>query len=297
MINVMLELRSKRFQSGEPVKARLKSAVVQYADVSPFQLANDASSMRYAPQLHGGNKKSGSKKKKNVSSKSKNNNNAQSKVARGGKDQHASDSPHGNGNNVHKQKSKKSGSPRQDSRSKHTKGSKQTPPTLGEDQFPALPSDDLMNKNKVEVEKLPEQGLEDDDREARRSSDSASTATTTSSSSSSKNTGSSQHAIGGYAAALLKPAPPVSATTIEGPKLVSRTETNVVKKMDQNNFEKKPLRSNDRSLQNRSKERNMNENSDEPVIKAQPLAWGGGRSFADVLRKEAWAASACQQSA
>ena len=44
MVNVMFELMAKKFASGEPVKARLKSGVVMSSDNT------DPNSMMYAPQ-------------------------------------------------------------------------------------------------------------------------------------------------------------------------------------------------------------------------------------------------------
>ena len=299
----MLELRSKTFASGEPVKARLKSAVVLNADVSPvtFPLAN-ATSALYAPLVHGGNKKSShSRKKKNSANNKNKNSNAQGKASKGGKEEHDGngDSSPRNSNivsSIHKPRVKKGVSPRQEPGSKHTKGSKQIAPTLGEDHFPALPSDDLMKMNKVEVEKLPEESMEDSDTKARRSSDSASTATTSSSSSSSKNNGSGQHSLGGYAAALLKPAPLVKATMTEKPMPLSHVETSLTKKMA-NNYGEKKVQSNQRSITSVPSTQNKQEKAAEPMMKVQAPSWGGGRSFADVLRKESTSASAYQQSA
>jgi len=306
MVNVMLELRSKTFASGEPVKARLKSAVMLNADISPvtFPLANGASPL-YAPLVHGGTKKTSnsSRKKKNSTNNKSKNSNAQNKVIKGGKEDQdgngdSSRSINGNVRSIQKPKGKKSGSPRQEPGSKQSKGPKQAAPTLGEDHFPALPSDDIMNKNKVEVEKLPEESLEDNNaKEARRSSDSASTATTSSSSSSSKNTGSGQPSLGGYAAALLKPAPLVKETTTEKPMSLSNTAPSVAKKVSNTNGEKN-VQSNQRGIQGTPSIQNKKENTTEPMMrKVQAPSWGGGRSFADVLRKESSAASAHQQSA
>ena len=304
MVNVMLELRSKTFVSGEPVKARLKSAVVLNADVSPvtFPLANGGASTLYAPLVQGGTKKSsnGNRKKKNSANNKSKNSNTQNKASKGGKedqDGNGDSSRRINSNVSSILKGKKNGSPRQETGSKQTKGSKQAAPTLGEDHFPALPSDDMMNKNKVEVEKLPEESMDSDTKEARRSSDSASTATTSSSSSSSKNTGSGQQSLGGYAAALLKPAPLVTATPTEKPKSLSNTAPSLAKKMANTNGDKM-VQSNQKSIQGTPSKQNKHENAAaEPMKKVQAPVWGGGRSFADVLRKEASAALVHQQSA
>jgi hypothetical protein len=292
MVNVMLELRGKSFESGEPVKARLKSAVLLNPDVSPFtfQLGNVGASLLY-PNPHGGSKRS-SKKKKNASSKSKNNSNTQIMIAKGGKQQND-----GNGDGSRRdasndiagrrQRSRKGGLPEQGSQSKGTRVSKQAPPTLGEDHFPALPSDDLMNKNKVEVEKLPEQSLEDHGMKTRRSSDSASTATTTSSSSSSKNVSSGLHSIGGYAAALLKPAQPGKVAATHEPMPANRTSTKTGKKVESNSKEKYGGPSHEISVENRAEKLNMTEKASDEAVLAQPPCWGSGRSFADVLRNDA----------
>jgi len=297
MVNVMLQLRSKKFQSGEPVKARLKSAVVANADASPVVLPfTNTGPLLFGAQLYGGNKKGSNKKKKSAGNKGKNGN---GKTAKSGKEQHdvSGDHPHqnvDNGSNVQKSKGKKNASTKQEQRSKSSKGSKQVPPSLGEDQFPALQSDDLMNKNMVEVEKLPEHGLGEDEKKAIRSSDSASTATT--SSSSSKNTGTSQPSMGGYAAALLKPAPPAVKVQIpEESKTVTKTETGVGKKQEKTSVDKNVVRPKERSTSTKpSKQQSM----EEPIVnRTQVPSWGGGRSFADVLRKEAAAVTTCEQSA
>jgi len=64
MINVMFELRSKVFPSGETVKARLKSAVAMNTDVSPvnYRYPNTEAPMLYAPQLGNSRQQTGNKK-------------------------------------------------------------------------------------------------------------------------------------------------------------------------------------------------------------------------------------------
>jgi len=309
MIHVMFELRSKKFPSGESVKARLKSAVVVTSDFSPsnIRFTRTDAAMPFAPQIQGGNKKMGQgsntgKKRKNNASKNKNNNStapSQNKNTKGGKNGTGSQRRNNNNNpanNGQKQNNRKQGA-KQDDRSK---APQQAPPSLGEDHFPSLCTDDILNKNKIEVEKLPEQRPEDEMDKARTSSDSASTATTTSSSSSSKNHQSSQQLVGGYAAALLKAAPPVPPKPVVEQKEESSRQVPMAEKKD-------GKKSNDQKTSGQSKEKgsvvrkdsgkkNVNQKAAEskatPVASliVQPPSWGGGRSFADVLRKEAAAA-------
>mmetsp|Transcript_65834 Transcript_65834/g.189814 ORF Transcript_65834/g.189814 Transcript_65834/m.189814 type:complete len:517 (+) Transcript_65834:82-1632(+) len=280
MIHVMFTLRTKKFPSGEAVKARLKSAVVATPDVSPvnYRYVNTEAPALFAPQLQAGTKKAGSKKKNN-GSKGKNGNAQNGKTKNNGNAQRR--------NNASATK-KQNGNKKNPSRADGKNATPQNPPTLGEDQFPSLPSDDVVNKNKVQVEKVPEQRPEDDMEKARTSSDSASTATTSSSSSSSKNP---TQVVGGYAAALLKAAPPAKPADKKA-KEDSSTPSQKTKK----STEPKTTISKDKTRQEKGRKGPKKENDQaNAAVNVQPPSWGGGRSFADILRKEAAASTATEQ--
>jgi hypothetical protein len=278
----MFELRKMKFASGEPVNARLKSGVVMNSDIPcfvPMYPPQSSSPNRYYNT--GGRK---NKKKKNSPNKSRtNNNNAQNKTGKvksnnnngtrrnnGGKQKKA--------NGLERPPLQKQEGPSSPNASKEKAPSQQVPPpTLGEEQFPALPTEEsTINSTKVEVEKVPEHRPEDDLsyeelEKNRANSDSASTATTTSSSSS------KQQAMGGYAAALLKTAPP-KTQTMEKEKRPTKADK-IEKKTESKGKESKfalPKEESTKAVE-----------TFEPVpVSVQPPSWGGGRSFADVLRKE-----------
>lgn len=323
MIHVMFTLRTKKFApSGESVKARLKSAVVMNTDVSPpVNYGYTSADASLAPQLppggphpHGGNKKmehAGKRKKNNPNGSSKGKNiNVPNKNAKGVKNSGSSNigasTQRRNNNNGTRQSNKKAPASRQDGKENGSKAPAQSPPTLGEDHFPSLPTDDLVNnKNKIEVEKVPDHRPEDDDEmeKARGGSDSASTATTTSSSSSSKNASTSHHQPIGYAAALLKAAPPMKPKPTEekakdfSPSGVKGGSNNInsrsgSEKKAPSNPKIKTARKSDARSNSDEKASNGQHTSPSPVSVQTP-SWGGGRSFADVLRiKEASAAVA-----
>lgn len=288
MVNVMLELRKMKFTSGEPVKARLKFGAVMNSDAPAFVPGQQ---MVYAPQspspnryLNSNGSRKNKKKKNNLkprtnvtSNQNKNgkgntNTNSRSRRSNGGKQKRT------NGQDQSKQNT-----------SKDKGRSQQLPaPALGEDHFPALPSEDtLANSTKIELEKVPEQRPEDDfELEKNRAhSDSASTATTTSSSSSSKQTP-QQQAIGGYAAALLRAAPP--KLQIESENRSTKSEKKNEKKNNGKKKESEPSQPKQTGL-------NLPEEVESSPLLVQPPSWGGGRSFADILRKEAAAAVAAPQ--
>lgn len=297
MINVMFELRSKKFPSGESVKARLKTALAMNADVSPvnFRFAQPDTPMLYAPQLQGnlaqhGNRRGNSRKKKNA-------NNASSKAKTDGVNKNGklaqsnyTNLRHRNNNfsDGTKQSNKKNRAKRQDGQGSG-KILPRAPPSWGEGEFPSLSSDDMNSNKKIEVE-VPEHRPDDDDIEKPSSgSDSASTATTTSSSSSSKNAPASSQPVGGYAAALLKTAPPTKAKPEEEEKtdLLSRdmketTEgSESAERKDQNDVEENVSQNDGEATAT----------SDSTAASVGPPSWGGGRSFADVLRKQEAAAA------
>jgi hypothetical protein len=262
MVNTMFELRKMKFPSGEPVLARLKSGVALSAVSTPF-----VPSM-YPPQpvspdrYNNGARKNKKKKNNNGVVKSRTNGSANNQNKNGkGK----SGSPRSR-NNAGKQQRKPNGQLRQNSPSQGA-----LPPTLGEEHFPTLPTDD-MNQNKIEVEKVPDHTAEDDSSyddmgKPKAHSDSASTATTSSSSSSSKQF----PQVGGYAAALKKSAPPKTAEP--------------AKKAPEKKQPKKEAAAK-KSSQGENAKETKKETNNVDSVGVQPPSWGGGRTFADLLRKE-----------
>jgi len=284
----MLDLRTKKFPSGDSVKARLKSGVAMSVDApSSFAFNPDGVSLAFPGQLRypqGNGKKT--KKKKNANKSrpgqvgpSSQNKNAKGKSATSGRSRSSGNKQKKAGE---RQSKDSSGQP-----SKSKKSIEQSPPTLGEEQFPALPTDEAMSgSGKFQVEKVPEHRPEDDIsadglEKNRGGSDTASTATTSSSSSSSK-----QASFGGYAAALLKAAPPVPK-----PQLTERASAKDNKT--------KPMVKKGKKQPNAPLPSMKKEVKKAPVqvmepVKVEPPTWGGGRSFADILRKEGAAVAAEQ---
>ena len=314
MLQVMFELRTKKFASGDPVKARVKSGVVVSSDAPsiPLSISNPSSSQvvdyqhmmnSTSPGSRFGNnsgvrknkkKKNGSgSKNKNSSNKAKNTNNSNNRRNGNGKNKK------GSGHDRSRQSPKQKGSPTSSSnntttgtRSKDDAGRsdsdrrmENSPPLLGEEQFPALSSDDLVdaNTNKIEVETVPQDRPEDDLEKKSANSDGASTATTSTSSSTSK-----QHTLGGYAAALLKVAPkPLASSENVADSKHNGNKRNTVskKKNDVSRGTNVSVKANDHG----SSKTDSTANSTSVVV--TPPSWGGGRSFADVLRKEAASAT------
>ena len=314
MLQVMFELRTKKFASGDAVKARLKAGVVVTSDTPSLPLSHSNPNLsqmvdyqhmraqsspgnRYLNNNGGRkNKKkknaSGSKGKSN-SNKGKNNNsnrrNSNGRNKKGGGQERPQQSP--------KQKGSSTVSSNNTANGTRSKGDTTTtasdrhiensPPSLGDEQFPALSTDDLVDPsaNKIEVETVPQDRPEDDYEKKSANSDGASTATTSTSSSTSKQ----QHTMGGYAAALLKVAPkpvPLSKDGTESKQDVSKRSVSSKKKI---------VASRDISVVVKPDNQESTENPtsvDATSVVVTPPSWGGGRSFADVLRKEAAAAAA-----
>ena len=303
MLQVMFELRTKKFASGEPVKARVKSGVVVSSDAPSIPLSLSSQVVDYQHLMNssspgsrfsnntGGRKnkkkKNGSgSKNKNSSTKGKNSNNSNNRRSGSGKNKK------GSGHDRSRQSPKQKGSPTSSSnntttRSKDDAGRsdsdrrlEDSPPLLGEEQFPALSSDDLVdgNTNKIEVETVPQDRPEDDLEKKSANSDGASTATTSTSSSTSK-----QHTLGGYAAALLKvaPKPFSSSENVTDSKHIGNKRSTVSKKKNDASRDASVLvKANDQG----NTQTDSTANSTSVVV--TPPSWGGGRSFADVLRKE-----------
>lgn len=169
------------------------------------------------------------------------------------------------------------------------------PPAFGEDHFPSLL---FNNSNKVELDmdeatalkdrvtEEEDKDVEDDDydEEERKSSsgkamsDAASTATMTSSSSSSESTG-KKGLVGGYAAALLKAAP---ASHLQ-PKFSEPVPAVETKKIAEMGLEDK-LQAVETSMSDESQPQQEEEEEVATPMVITPPAWGGGKSFADVLK-------------
>jgi hypothetical protein len=305
IINVMFELRKKKFASGEPVLARLKSGVVMNSD-SPANIGGFGNQM-YPSQPSSPNRYHNNSGRKNK--KKKNSPNKSTKIPAGNNDQIISGNNNQNKNGKAKNNNnsnRRNNGAKQKKVNGQEKQIKQEPPrspnnaptetapsqhapsspTLGEEQFPALPTEDaITNSNKFEVEKVPDQRSEDDYERHHANSDSASTATTSSSSSSSKQT----LPIGGYAAALLKSAPP----QLESRPVVAAKKVNEKSKKEPSSKVNSSEPSSQAPKQVTSE---ATESSSQPVD-VQPPSWGRGRSFADVLRKETAAVVAAEQTA
>lgn len=341
MMSVMFALRAKKFASGERVQARLKSATV----VLTGSDAGAASSMPAVPSLNpshlllmnpyynnsnNSNNNSGgrkNKKKKNQSPKNKgnpinNNSNPNNNTSSNTNNSNKAKSNTNRRNNAGKQKKNNvpSASPEgSEAQQQHpstlepslrrtpptTQKTRLAPPALGEEQFPALPTEfDEPTSNKIELEKVPDdERLEDDcsydELEKNRAmSDGASTATTSSSSSSSKPQ--TQPAIGGYAAALLKSAPKPQPEESSSSRLV------VAENGSKKGVEKKKTTKNDALSQESTSEKQRSRPKETFVVASSkeltpvvvtPPSWGGGRSFADVLKERASVAAVAEQRA
>jgi hypothetical protein len=285
MVDVMLKLQTKKFPSGESVKARLKSLVVSSVTPSPVplplaqQLHYDPEKVMkmYAPKLSN-QKKQSYKARKNKGKNQQQSGNSNSST--GKKHNHQGIKSNAG------QTARHSGN--QDAMScSVTKVLEvvQVPPKLGEDDFPSLPPLGETQTNKIEVEKVPDSGSDDDEFAKNRMgagfSDSSSTATTSTSSTPSPSQPNFSTVMGGYAAALLKPAIPMQASTKSKPTDISRqskTSTNSVG--NANNVSKCGKKVN-------TKEKKKDEiRVAHPPVVVQPPSWGGGLSFADILRRK-----------
>jgi hypothetical protein len=277
VVNVMFELRTKTYASGERIQARLKSAAV-LANDAPANIQGMTGPL-YIPQTRSGGRKNKKKKNKNPTSPTVNSRGKTSNTTR--RNNNAGGNKNKNGEKSQPQKSNQSNATA-------AKKLQQTPPPLGEEAFPALPTEDESNTggNKV-VEKVPEDRPEDEyEKNRAANSDSASTATTSTSSSACKQT---NQAMGGYAAALLKA--PKSQPAVETKEQLQRQPQKETKKSTGEKAKKTQV--NPKQTQQQVNPEMRNEKSTPVVV--SPPSWGGGRSFADVLKKEE--AMSAQQSA
>jgi hypothetical protein len=279
VVNVMFELRTKTYASGERVQARLKSAAVLANDAPPN--IQGITCPLYIPQTRSGGRKNKKKKStpknKNPASPTANSRGKTNTTTRRNNNSIPGGTKKNNGEKLQQHKSNQSNTI-------YAKKFQQTPPPLGEEAFPALPTEDESNTggNKV-VEKVPEECPEDEfEKNRAANSDSASTATTSTSSSVCKQT---NQAMGGYAAALLK-----------APKSQSAVET---KEQPQKGTKKNNNARQAQEMQEKPKEKEQvsQETQHEKAIPVvvSPPSWGGGRSFADVLKKEQAMAVAAQR--
>ena len=274
----MFELRTKTYASGERVQARLKSAAV-LANDSPANIQGMTGPL-YIPQTRSGGRKN--KKKKN----SPNSKNPTSPTINSrGKTNNTTRRNNNTGGNKNKNGEKSQAQKSNQYNATAAKKLQQTPPPLGEEAFPVLPTEDESNTggNKV-VEKVPEDRPEDEfEKNRAANSDSASTATTSTSSSACKQT---NQAMGGYAAALLKA--PKSQPAVETKEQQPQKETK-----KSTGKKAKETQENPKQTQQQVNQEKRNEKLTPVVVK--PPSWGGGRSFADVLKKEQAMAASAQQ--
>jgi hypothetical protein len=265
----MLELRKKKFESGEPVMARLKSGVVVNRDAASSvayyggnqMMAQQTGSNRYTTGRKNKKKKNSNKSRSNRSNSTQSKN-AKEKKNNGSRQNNSGKQKKGNGQEQQQKQESKSNQNRNAS-------SHRSPPRFGDEQFPALPSDDHLDiSEKFEVEKVPEH----DELGKKNSGTSDSSSTATSSTSSSKSP--QPHIVmGGYAAALLKAAAP-----------------NLQQKVQKTNQER--TKNTDKKLFMAQAEQTAHRSA--PVeVNVHPPSWGRG-SFADILRSNETAMTTAQ---
>jgi hypothetical protein len=279
----MLELRQKKFESGEPVMARLKSGVVVNRDAASSvayyggdqMMAQQTGSNRYTTG------RKNKKKKNNNKSRSNRSNSTPSKNAKDKDKEKKSNGSRQNNGGKQKKGNGQEQQQKQESKSDQNRNasSHRSPPRFGEEQFPALPSEDHLDiSEKFEVEKVPEH----DELGKKNSGTSDSSSTATSSTSSSKSP--QPHIVmGGYAAALMKATEPMPQQKVH------------------------------QKVQNTKQERKMNTDKELPMVQPEQTApkegtthgsapvevnvhspsWGRG-SFADILRSKKTAMTTAQ---
>lgn len=179
-------------------------------------------------------------------------------------------------------KSKKKNSSKQQQQPKRQTSMKPSPPSMGEDDFPTL-QDKKVEWDTMPVERENEKAIggiedeeEEEDEDTRRSSnkslsDGASTATTTSSSLDST----SRKTLGGYAAALRKAPAPTTITETSPVVTPKRSQSATTLSSSMTSPAKAP--------KVKVTAPATEEAPPAPVVIAPP-SWGGGRSFADILR-------------
>jgi hypothetical protein len=292
MLEVMFELRKKKFESGESVLARLKTAAAVNRDISSAAgfFAPDMN-QRIVQQI-GSNRYGGRKskrKKNNSTTKSKvnrnenssgNKDNAQTKNIKGKNTNSNNGNRRNNtGGKQQQKKTKSQDQPKQDVKSttekKKTPSRHFPPPNFGEEQFPALPTEDsFAQSSKTEVDKVPDQAAMGKNNNP-AGSDASSTVTTSTSSSKSPQ---QLIVLTGYAAALRKVA--MDKPQIEKSVGSLKVKTDIKKNDGETQTKKKPL----------SKQELVKEPT--PVL-IQPPSWGKS-SFADILRSKDTSVSAVQ---
>jgi hypothetical protein len=269
----MLELRKKKFESGEPVMARLKSGVVVNRDAAS-SVAYYGGNQMMAQQTGSNRYTTGRKNKKKKNSNKSRSNRSNSTPSKNAKDKDKEKKSNGSRQNNGGKQKKGNGQEqqqKQESKSNQNRNasSHRSPPRFGDEQFPALPSDDHLDiSEKFEVEKVPEH----DELGKKNSGTSDSSSTATSSTSSSKSP--QPHIVmGGYAAALLKAAAP-----------------NLQQKVQKTNQER--TKNTDKKLFMAQAEQTAHRSA--PVeVNVHPPSWGRG-SFADILRSNETAMTTAQ---
>lgn len=261
----MFALRGKKFESGEPVMARLKAAVVANRDATSNVAYYLGGNHMMAQQADTSGRK---KKKNNNKSRSNRSSNAQNKNVNGKKANGSRQNNGGKQNKANGQNPKqKQGSKSNQNRTAPTRSA----PSLGEEQFPALPSDDHLSiSEKFEVEKVPEH--DELGKKNSGASDSSSTATTSTASSKSPQ----PHIVmGGYAAALMKTA------TQQQVEKSQKTSTRI-KQADEKATNKNAKNAKPKELLQTD---TATEKSAPVAVNVHPPSWGRG-TFADVLRSK-----------
>lgn len=309
MMRVMLDLRSKTLSDGEPIKARLKAGVAAPPPSSMLIYAGD----RNVPfGLRGGvssnhnggpnNNKQKNKSSRNNNNNSKSNNNNTSTTTKPSTTTTPSTTAMNTTPTTRRPRAPPVAGP------PLTKKYQPPPPPLVESQYPSLlgattstttgtvlvekqqkttiENSKNSNNNLVVVEDAAKSSSKGG-QELSSGSDTASTATTSSSSSG------SAPVVGGYAAALLKAAPPAP------PVFHHNKAPPPKKKVDD---KKKPKggkqHQNKMSVSSPKKTKQQQQHHemiDVVKLQVQPPSWGGGRSFADILKAKEEAAIAAKQ--
>lgn len=273
MFNVMMKLRTMKFASGDPVKARLKSSTSASPITPNAVVYNPGLSTMYAPQFNPSNGGNGSSRKKRSNNKGRNNNGANSNNKSRSNQQNGNTSKRRNSKDLNNRTPSSNETPK-------TRPKKviQKPPSMGETNFPSLPPTVDRNSKPFQVEKVPNDddimgGCEKERRSAGGFSDSSSTATTSTASTPTEAPPSGT-VSGGYAAALLRPAAPTPAVT---KKPASE------KPKRQQSSAKKTKDSPKKAPKTKEEKTESVEPNEEPVVTVQPPVWGQGRSFADIV--------------
>jgi len=268
MFNVMMQLRTTKFPSGDSVKARLKSSSSSSPLTATAVVFNPKLSTMYAPQFNSKNGGSNNSRKKRSNNKGRSNSSSGVNATATTKSKNNQQS---GGNTSKRRNSKdmtnKQTSPNDGARTRPKKAA-QKAPAMGESNFPSLPPTSDGDSKPFQVEKVDDEMLRSCEKERRSSgfSDSSSTATT---STESTPYGS---VAGGYAAALLRPAAPTPVAVKKA--VVEKAPTKKAKDTTKKAMKPKEVK---------TKDKKTTESNFQPAVTVQPPTWGQGRSFADIV--------------